>query len=81
MPKFFIPSENHGGDLENAWREVEAADEQAALAQIDPRLLHEGDRVELIELDAGGRPTHVYHIVSVGPDGRWSLQRWKSQDM
>jgi len=78
MSKYFIPVEYHDGEDNQAWREVEAADDQTALAQIKPELLHEGDRLELIRLDADGHRTHVYHIVSVGPEGRWSLQRWKS---
>jgi hypothetical protein len=81
MPKYFIPTEHRQGDAHNAWREVEAPDDQAALAQIKPELLHEGDRIELIRLDAEGHPLHLYHIVSVDPEGRWSLQRWKTRDM
>jgi hypothetical protein len=81
MSKYFIPTEHRQGDSRNAWREVEAPDDQAALAQIKPELLHEGDRIELIRLDDQGHRLHLYHIVSVGPEGRWSLQRWKARDL
>jgi len=81
MPTYFIPDEHQEGDVHNAWREVEAADDQAALAQIKPELLREGDRIELIRPDAQGHRVHVYHIVAVGPEGRWSLRRWRTRDM
>jgi hypothetical protein len=78
MPRYYLPTDYRTGEETNAWHEVEASDDQAALAQIDPKLLHEGDRIELMRLDDQGHRVHVYHIVSVDPDGRWSLSRWKS---
>lgn len=79
MTRYFVPVEYGEGDHNDAWREVDATDDQSALAQIDPRLLREGERIELIRLESDGRPVHVYHVVSLDPEGRWSLHRWESR--